>query len=141
MQDAFDPAREGWRPVTEDCFTGVVGPLWHKTAEGRDSVAIHADKRHLNRHGTVHGGLLVALFDESLGAACYKAVSPGTGLVTIHMNSLLLAIARAGDFIVATSEITRQTRSLIFARGECVVNGEKVMTGEAVIKMRRAVAV
>lgn len=132
----FDPASDGWTILTNGHLQGHIGPLWTRSLGARHGVALCVDERHLNRNGTMHGGLLVTLFDESLGFACDRATGGKAQLVTVQMNSMLIAQVRPGDFVVASSEVVKATRTLLFARGGCTVDDAPVMSGEAVVKMR-----
>lgn len=135
----YDPANDGWFMESEGCFAGQIGPIWRKHLDEGEAVGIVIDDRHLNRYGVVHGGVLVALFDESLGPPCYAFAGQHAQLATVHMGSLLLHSVQAGQFVVGVSQVTRQTATLIFARGECRVGNMSVMTGDAIIKIRRTV--
>ena len=137
--DVFDPASEGWVMQPEDRFAGQIGPIWRKHLDEGEAVGILIDERHLNRYGVTHGGVLVSLFDESLGPPCYAAVGQDAQLATVHMGTLLLHATSAGQFVFAVSQVTRKTSMLLFARGECRVGDTVVMTGDGVIKVRRKI--
>lgn len=137
--DNFNPASEGWVMQPEDRFAGQIGPLWRKQLDEGEAVGILIDQRHLNRYGVTHGGVLVSLFDESLGPPCYAATGQDAQLATVHMGTLLLHATMAGQFVFAVSQVMRKTSTLLFARGECRVGDTIVMTGDGVIKVRRKV--
>jgi acyl-CoA thioesterase len=86
-------------------FRGHVG-LEHVENEGDDVsvVALDADERHLNAHGTVHGGALATLCDSAMGAA----VATGENRpVTIEMKVTYLEPAPAGR-ILAKARVRRR---------------------------------
>jgi len=134
----FDPASEGWTMTPEGRFAGQIGPIWRKHLDDGEAVGIVIDERHLNRYGVTHGGVLVALFDESLGPPGYAAAGQDAQIATVHMGSLLLHASGPGHFVVAVSQVTRRSATLLFARGECRIGDTIIMTGEAVIKIRRS---
>lgn len=129
----FDPAADGWVMEHEDRFAGQIGPIWRDLNEG-EAVGILIDERHLNRYGVTHGGVLVSLFDESLGPPCYAAAGQDAQLATVHMGTLLLNATIAGQFVFAVSQVTRKSSTLLFARGECRVGDTIVMTGDGVMR-------
>lgn len=137
--DGFDPAAAGWVMEPEGRFAGQIGPIWRKHVDDGEAVGILIDERHLNRYGVTHGGVLVSLFDESLGPPCYAAAGRDARLATVHMGSLLLRSAEAGQFVIAVSRVTRQTGALLFARGECRAGDAILMTGDALIKVGRKI--
>jgi uncharacterized protein (TIGR00369 family) len=53
---------------------------------GRVKMRMRVDKRHLQVHGVVHGGILAALADTAGGLATYMACPRGTRVATIEMK-------------------------------------------------------
>ncbi len=130
----FDPADHGWDRDSGDRFVGQIGPIWRRMTDSREEFGFVAEEKHLNRNGNVHGGMLVALFDHALGQACYRLVGADAALATIQINTQFMRLANPGDFVTASAEILRQTRSLLFIRGECRVDREAILAGDAMVK-------
>lgn len=86
-------------------FRGHVG-LEHVEDEGDDVsvVALHADERHLNPNGTVHGGAIATLCDSAMGAA---VATGGDRPVTIEMTVTYLEPVPPGR-VLATARIRRR---------------------------------
>ena len=56
------------------------------------------------------------------------------GIVTVSFNSDFVAAGQAGKLIEATGEVVKNTKSLIFVRGEVTCEGETLMPFSGVIK-------
>ncbi len=80
--------------------------LEHVDDEGDDVsvVALDADERHLNAHGTVHGGAIATLCDAAMGAA---VVTGGGTPVTIEMKVTYLEPVPAGR-VLAKARVRRR---------------------------------
>lgn len=99
-------------------FNGLVGPYYYRQdAAGKVEVAFKAEKRHLNGGGTVHGGCLLTLADTSLFIFALPHLEGG-GAVTVQLDSQFQQQGRLDDVIIATGEITRAGKTLVFGRGE-----------------------
>jgi len=109
----------GW-VVSEpaDTFNGLVGPYYYRQdGNGKVEVAFKAEKRHLNGGGSVHGGCLLTLADTSLFIFALPQLEGG-GAVTVQLDAQFQQPGRLGDIIIATGEITRAGKTLVFGRGE-----------------------
>lgn len=133
----FDPEAHGWERDDTDRFVCHVGQFWRRVDEGRESVGFVASEKHLNRNGTVHGGMLVTLFDHVLGSECHRVVPQGERMATVQINTQLIRMAYPGEFVTATASVIRATRSLIFVRAMCCVRDEPILSGDAVVKRLR----
>ena len=90
-------------------------------------MAFKAEKRHLNGGGSVHGGALLTMADTSLFVFALPHLAEGSA-VTVQLDAQFLSPGREGDIIVATGEITRAGKSMIFGRGELSANGKVLMS-------------
>jgi uncharacterized protein (TIGR00369 family) len=119
----------GW-VVSEltDTFNGLVGPYYYRQdGAGKTEVAFKAEKRHLNGGGTVHGGCLLTLADTSLFIFALPHLEGG-GAVTVQLDSQFQQPGRLGDIIIASGEITRAGKTLVFGRGELKCNDRLLMS-------------
>lgn len=138
MNDApapFDPAAHGWKILDwhEEGFPTLVGPFWTKKVGDRWSYGLIAEPRHGNAHGIVHGGMLVTFLDQILGVTCWTAANKAP-VVTIQLNTHFVSGAKAGEFIEASAEAVRATRSVVFVRGQLTVGDRIVATADGVWK-------
>ena len=109
----------GWqRAEPGDTFNGLIGAYYYETSDPANTkVAFKAEKRHLNGGGSVHGGCLLTLADTALFVFALPVLGEGSA-VTMQLDAQFLAPGREGDVIVATGEIVRAGRTVIFGRGE-----------------------
>ena len=68
---------------------------------GRARCRLAVAERHVNGHGTCHGGVLFALADTAFAVACNARNRPA---VAQHNTITYLAPAHAGDALVAEAE-------------------------------------
>jgi uncharacterized protein (TIGR00369 family) len=117
-----------------DPFEIYVGPVLEKGEKGAKRFALRVDKRHLNMRGSVHGGMLMTFADAALGQAAWDATDHAPS-VTLNMQTHFLHGAKEGDLIEVEPKLMRQTRALLFIRGDFTVSSEVVMTVASVWKL------
>lgn len=129
-------ANDGWRQHKPKGFTGLIGPFWSRREDGVLAFGLIIGDGHLNPSGVVHGGLLTTMLDQVVSTVAWEAA--GRLLcVTVQLDIQFLAPVDTGVFLEARGEIVRQTRELIFARGELAISTAKAATGSAVLKILR----
>ena len=124
MQDKTDSTRladanpvDG--TVLRSPFHDHVGFQLMEWRENFARMAVDLLAHHLNRHGIPHGGVILAMLDETGAAAGNWSDTPGQvrRSVTVDLNAHFTGRAHGGR-IVATARIASQGRSLFFARTE-----------------------
>ena len=136
--DAYDPPPgfHPWEP--ERYFYGTIGPLFLKNLGDKVVFGFRAGEKHVNAAGICHGGMLFTLMDIQLGFnANVETGLPGF-LVTVNMTSDFVATVHDGQWVEAHSEVVKQTRSLVFAHGRTLADGELVLRANTVLKVPRA---
>ena len=81
------------------------------------TVSLHAQERHLNPLGFVHGGVLASLADVAMAAALNASTAADTAPVTVSLVMTYLEPAPAGA-TTATGTITRQGKRITIAGAE-----------------------
>ena len=114
-------------------FDGLVGPIYEKGAGEDYACGLRVGERHLNRRGVVHGGMLFSLADHALGNMVWERVGQKP-CATVSLNVDYIAGVRPGDWLECRGRITRETRALVFIKGELVVGDDVVMTATGVWK-------
>lgn len=117
---------------TPSPFSQINGPTFDTIIDGQPVRGFRVEKRHCNRAGIVHGGMMMTFADMVLGSACWD-VTDRTA-VTIRMTTDFISMARPGDWVEARADVTRQTSSLIFASGQINVGQRLVMTMSGIFK-------
>lgn len=127
---------EGFIPSTSrGAFTTHNGPYYHRPAAEGAEQAFHAEKRHCNGVGLIHGGMLAAFLDGLLASAAVRTT--GVVAVTVHLSIDYLAMGRAGDWVLGEARATRTTRDLAFVEGRAHVRGRDLARASGVFKLMR----
>jgi len=134
MSDMPPSPRDGYEiydPV--DPFENRAGPFfWRQRDDGAHHFFCKAEARHCNRHGIVHGGLMMTMIDLTMVVAAKQHREEQ--LVTVSLNSEFVAAGQADEIIEAEAEVIRRTRSLAFTRGRVFVGERTLLTASAVLK-------
>jgi len=85
---------------------------------GRAVLSMRVQKKHLQVHGVVHGGILAVLADTAAGMAVYCSISRGTRIATVEMKINYLETVDGGN-LLAEAKVLRVGRN--FAVAECDV--------------------
>ncbi|NHN49115.1 hydroxyphenylacetyl-CoA thioesterase PaaI [Halostella sp. JP-L12] len=89
--------------IADDPFCESVGIELASLEPGRAETTLTVEERHLNFHGTPHGGAVYALADAAFAAA---SNSRGETAVALETNVSYLAAAEVGDRLTAVAEET-----------------------------------
>ena len=129
----FDPAAAGWQLYPGEGFFSLVGPLWQREENGTHLYAFKAEAKHHNRRGVVHGGMLMAFADRSMGMTAWYA-NEQQPQATVQLDMHFVDPVQIGDFVEAKCTVVRRARSLVFMHGELVVGARVVATASGVWK-------
>ncbi|MEO8812337.1 MAG: PaaI family thioesterase [Caulobacteraceae bacterium] len=116
-------------------FTTHNGPFWHRPGAPGAEQAFHAEARHCNGLGLIHGGMLSAFLDGLLAGAAARET--GATPVTVHLSVDFLDMGRAGDWVIGAARVTRVTREIVFAEGGAAVAGRDLARATGVFKLMR----
>ncbi len=136
MAIAFNPIDDGWKQLHVEGYFSSVGPLWSRRTLESWEYGLQVESRHHNGIGIAHGGMLVTFMDQAISLIAWNAVQR-IPCATVQLDTHFVASARAGDFVVATAEVMRQTSSLLFMRGQLKVGEHTVMTAQGMMKILR----
>src|SRR5271168_4154327 len=104
-------AEEMRRRLRENQTTRHFGFALVVAERGKVVLRMRVDKRHLQVHGVVHGGVLAALADTAGGLATYMACPRGTRVATIEMKINYLEAVEGGT-VTAEAEVVRLGRHI-----------------------------
>lgn len=128
----------GWRAMDLfDPYERYCGPFFERDADGRRECGFRVEPRHLNAGGVAHGGMLLTFADAVLGSAAWEACGRAP-CVTLSMQSQFVAVARGGDWVTCRAEVTKQTRALVFVRGDFFAEGALALSVASIWKILRA---
>jgi acyl-coenzyme A thioesterase PaaI-like protein len=114
-----------------------LGKIWGKQVVREDGVteyhnAILVEPHHCNTWEMTHGSFIGALGEI---AAPGGYVAGGPPVVIIDLNMHFIGTAKAGQWIEMVGTINRKTRSLVFAEGRGMADGQLVFTATAIHKI------
>lgn len=130
--DMDDFAQEGWVRHEADTFAGRLGMVLERPRDGGIEMALRSDDTHRNLGGILHGGVIMTMFDRTMGINCRNAV-PGARFVMASMNVNFLRQVAIGDFLVMTCRLRKTGRRAIFADAEARVGEALVATASGVV--------
>lgn len=107
-------------PMTSEpeSFLSVTGPYYMNmnAAAGTMHWGFHAEPRHCNPSGFLHGGMLATFVDIIMGGAAFMTV--GAPVATITLNTEFLTAGKPGVWYEGVAEVVRKARTLCFVKGE-----------------------
>jgi len=107
---------------------------------GRCRFELDVEPRHLNRQGSLQGGVTATLLDAACG---YAGLHDGTRDTLGHAVTVMLSISYVGKAntgrLSATGSVKKAGRNLYFASAEIVAgSGELVATAQGTFKRSRS---
>ncbi|WP_249338341.1 PaaI family thioesterase [Tsukamurella paurometabola] len=100
------------------------------------TVSFDAGSHLLNPAGSVQGGFLAAMLDDTLGPALVATLGPGEFAPTLDLHVQYLRPALPG-VLRGTGRVVHRTRSIAFLAGElCGTEGELLATATATARIQ-----
>ena len=106
-------------------FEEHIGPLYCRNLDGIWYAGFVIEPKHRNPLGMVHGGMLASLADYLLSGIAFVAAGKKP-CITLNLQCNYLAPATAG-WIEGKGEVLRQSRSLLFLRGELYTSAGSIV--------------
>lgn len=106
-------------------FLSTIGVAAPDAADGRSTLTVEADERHLNAAGTLHGGMLATLVDATMGAAIRSAVE-GETPATSQLTLTYLRPGKPGRLTV-TATVRKRGESLTVCEGDVEQDGRSLV--------------
>ena len=113
--------------MTESVFTRLPAPPaaetlgWELIAEnpeaGTIEIAFHPGQAFLNSHGTVQGGFVAAMLDDTMGPALVSMTDGASIPSSIDMNVSFIRPVKPGR-VIGKGRVVRLGRTLVFLEGE-----------------------
>ena len=128
----------GWSTWKGDPYESHVGPMYYRSDEnGVARCAFRAERKHVNGHSNLHGGMLMTFADYSLFAFAQGHMGEA-GAVTISLSGDFTAAANEGDLIEAVGEVVHETPGMVFLRGRIVCGETTLLNYSGILKKLKA---
>ena len=129
---ARDDIPAGFTPHEAGPFLEHAGPLW--ISADTEQLGLHVERRHLNRGGTAHGGLLATLVDTAMGHAVRERADADAA-ATVSLTIDYLGPAKEGDWLQASTKVERLGGRLAFVDCSLRVEDREVARARAVFTL------
>jgi uncharacterized protein (TIGR00369 family) len=106
-------------------FIALVGAPAPEAADGKATLVVEVDERHLNPAGTVHGGMLATLVDTTMGSAIRSAVDDETP-ATSQLSITYLRPGRPGRLVV-TATVRKRGENLTVCEADVQQDGKSLV--------------
>ena len=120
-------------------FQELLGYRLARWEEGLAEMEMTIDRRHLNRAGVLHGGVLTTLLDTAMGFSATFCPQPGRvrRVVTLSLSTSFLGQARHGT-LVAIGRLRGGERKIVSCAGEVRLRetGAVLAAAEGMFKYR-----
>lgn len=121
----------------ERFFYQAVGPIYIRRRGKAVNCGFRVGEKHVNIAGICHGGMLFSVMDIQFGFDGNLTTGTTGFLATVNMTVDFMAAVKQGQWIEASSQVVRQTRSLVFVDGRLTADGDTVLRANAVLKVPR----
>jgi uncharacterized protein (TIGR00369 family) len=133
-QSIRDGPFAGWLNWKEDPFEILTGLFYFKTEDdGHVRGVFFPEGKHLNCHGTVHGGALLTFVDAMAGSLVNLSMN-GQLAVTVSLNSEFMGTCASNAPVYANGSVIRATGSLVFVQGQLEQNAQPILTFSLIMK-------
>ena len=115
-------------------FDKLIGPYQLTETESGVELTLTLEDKHMNPLGITHGGLLLTLIDDVMGAAAMKAVALRPA-VTIELSTQFLGASKVGETLKAQGVVSKITKHLVFVTGKINVDDKLILTASGIWKI------
>lgn len=126
-------------PATDNPLLDSLGIRLASVGPGRCTFELDIEPRHLNRQGTLQGGVSATLLDAACGYAGLQGDDGALGnAVTLMLSISYLGRVSTGK-VRAIATVTRAGRAIYFSSAELVsADGQRIATAQGTFKRSRA---
>jgi uncharacterized protein (TIGR00369 family) len=137
-EGAFWDAVEGRAPMPTAAQTLGWSLIGADPERGEIEVSFEATDAFLNPAGTVQGGFLTAMLDDTMGPALAAMLEPGRYGATLELKVSFLRPAKPGR-LVGRGRVVHSGSTIAFLAGELLdESGRVVATGSATARILRS---
>ena len=124
---------DGWTPITDEGFIGLVGPFYQLDTPTGPRFAFPTFAKHHNLRGVLQGGALMTFADRIMGITA-RAITHAQRTATVQLNVQFIDAVQIGETVEAQPTVLRATRSLMFMTTLLTVGDRIVGSGNGVWK-------
>ena len=130
------PGWHSWNLKDKTRFNAVVmGEMIVRTEGARCRLRMFPERRHTNLQEMIHGATTLSLIDISLFAAMHTLTSGNAGpAVTLELSTQFIGAGKVDEPLDAVVEVIRETRRLLFLRGEVVQGAHLVAAFSGLVR-------
>jgi acyl-coenzyme A thioesterase PaaI-like protein len=114
-----------------------IGPFLRRDGDEGVVIGLRVAAHHCNEHGTLHGGVQMAMADYTIGTNARFGMGE-EGTMSVAFDSAFVDAGRLGDWVEGRARVVRRTGSMVFVRGELTVGERTLLTFSSVVKRLRA---
>jgi len=115
-------------------FEQFVGPIAYEQSGDDTKLSFTIADQHLNGDGFLHGGMMMTLASAVLGQLARQSAGEAPS-APLSVNCDFVGPGKPGASVSGTAEITRRTRSVIFASAELRADDKLMMTATGVYRI------
>lgn len=112
-----------------DPFEHNIAPIYYHNQSHGACVVMDKNMNHCNR---VSMGFLMTFADFSLFMIAYRETKEAG--VTLTLNSRYITSPKVGDLLRCTGRVVKNTRRLIFVKGQMISNGKLILDFDGIVK-------
>ena len=117
--------------ISQNNFGRLLGMIFTILSPGHVAYSISINQSHLATPVAVHGGVVASLLDATVGVGALSAVcEEGKVVSTVELSISYLSPAFLNDELIATSELVKIGKRLIFMEAK-VVNQNGLLLAKA----------
>lgn len=115
-------------------FEQYVGPFSFSEEQGSTVLHFTIAEQHLNGDGFLHGGMMMTLASSAL-STLVRRVAGDAASAPLSINCDFVGPGPVGAKVMGRAEVTRQTRTIVFASVELSADDKLMMSATAVYRL------
>jgi acyl-CoA thioesterase len=107
-------------------FAELLGIRPKSVGDGRARFELDVEAKHLNPHGTLHGGVVYSLADSAMGAALFSLLEPGELCATLEIKMHYL-VSVTGGALAAEAAVVDRTKRIGVLEARVFGDGDRLV--------------
>ena len=113
-----------------------VGPFLRRDTADGVTIGLRVEPHHCNEHGTLHGGVQMAMADYTVGTTARFGMGE-EGTMSVSFDAAFVDAGQLGDWVEGRAEIVRRTGSMVFVKGQLTVGERTLLSFSSIVKRLR----